>query len=215
MSIRLTRIGSSSSARTTGRSLLARAAQTASPLCRQFPGSIPPAASPAPRRRASSSTRSSIPRRTLANPDLIRSHAPCNVFATRPRSRRRRPPPWLRPPDRRRPSRSAPRLSGGAAVPGSGSSCPSVVARSAVCEFRSGFAPRARRAQHPGRKSDPHRPSSNPPSSILPSCLPTISLPSMMLANGFVVKRESAATSGGPDCLEILVASLDVVAGRT
>ena len=38
----------------------------------------------------------------------------------------------------------------------------------------------------------------------------------MVLSNGFVVKCESGGhEQGGPDCLETLVVSFNVVAGRT
>ena len=76
LSIRLTRIGSSSSASTTGRSFPARAAQISSPFWRQLPRSIPARSFTRTSPAESVSTRSSSPCRKLAKLTLMRSHAP-------------------------------------------------------------------------------------------------------------------------------------------
>ena len=77
LSSRLTRIGSSSIASTTGRSLSARAAKTSSPFCRQFPASIPARSLTCTSATDTESTRSPTSLRVLANPDFIRCQAPC------------------------------------------------------------------------------------------------------------------------------------------
>ena len=53
------------------------------------------------------------------------------------------------------------------------------------------------------------------PALLNPAMPPNNPVAIRVFGKRFVVKRESAATSGGPDCLEILVASVDVVAGAT
>ena len=78
------RIGNSSMARTTGRSLTARAANTASPLCGQFPASIPARSFTLMSARANSSNRSPTSCSTFAKPSLIRSQAPCSGLACTP-----------------------------------------------------------------------------------------------------------------------------------
>ncbi len=63
-------------ASTTGRSLSARAEKTSSPLCRQFPESIPARSLTWTSATATESTRSPASLRALANPALIRGQAP-------------------------------------------------------------------------------------------------------------------------------------------
>ena len=83
-SSRSTRIGSSSIASTTGRSLAARAEKTPSPFRRQFPASTPARSFTRASATANSSTRSPTPCRTLANRDPIRRQAPSTDFASAP-----------------------------------------------------------------------------------------------------------------------------------